>query len=578
MAALSFARLKQRPGRVDTFINKFSNGEEFVFVDGTAHVLSGIRIGSGRSQTDYSPSESETLRTVIDSSPRTGRFPINLLVNGRSQSFSRLELTTEFGGRPAATVNTTVTFGGKKTEILSEIGFCFYYAMRVNNWLTSRSGYSPQVWRTVSNTTQLIALCGNYNGVSNMLTYLFNDTASIDRHVQDMFLFLTQEGWDDVLKRQTLTFRSRYSTINSSYYLTRGDGIPDTFNPYVFYRLVRTAMKNRFNLGTMPVGEDKWNPADVWVFNDNGRRHLTNTNRRAQRLRSMQDDQYTVGLINQMNRRLKEWYTNRIVIPISLKKSGSSVTIKEINMGTSDVEQFVQYRDVLLSPTNQDVQLNFDVVTVRKGTNQRVGTPLELRMKMKTGSGGYRLEIEERRAGATARHGSLGVGLQQFIIYGTARGGIQRLQQIRNESQFDNIRNHFPAGNQNWMGILNYRGITTPQIILPYVNRLMEEINGLDSRLSQGVVNKPEGPINKAGAGELAVAIDRIPNNTARDITVENLYHAAASAGVKAGITQNQLRARQTSLGLSEDDLVAVQGNAEAALTVFHGGPHIKIM
>ena len=194
MAALSFARLRQRPGRVDTFIRKFSDGEQFVFVDGTAHVLSGIRIGSGRSQTDYSPSQSATLRTVIDSAPRTGRFPINLLVNGRSQSFSRLELTTEFGGRPAATT-TSVTFGGKKTEILSEIGFCFYFAMRINNHLTARSAYSPQVWRTVSNTRQLETLCGNYNGVSSMLRYLFNDP-KVDDYIQDMFLFLTQEGWD----------------------------------------------------------------------------------------------------------------------------------------------------------------------------------------------------------------------------------------------------------------------------------------------------------------------------------------------------------------------------------------------
>lgn len=578
MGALSFPALKDRPGRIDTFITKFSDGDEFVFTDGTAQVLSGVRIGGGRG-TDYTPAQSTTLKTVMEGAPRTG-FTIRVLVRGQPKAISALEKTHEFGGQSAATTNRNVTFGGKKTEVLSEVGFCFYYAMRANGHLSARSGYSPQVWRTVSNTRQFETLCSNYNGVSGMLTYLFNDSTNINNHIQDMFLFLTQEGWDDVLRRQTTKFQGKYH-IGSSYYLTRGDGMPDSFNPYVFYRTIRGAMKNKFNLGTMPVGEDKWNPADVWAFNDTGIRALSNVNRRAQRLVSMQDDQYTVGLMNLANRRLKEWYTKKVIIPISLKKSGSSVHIKEINMGTADIEQFVQYRDVLLSSSNQDVQLNFDVVTVRKGTNQRVGTPMELRMKMKTGSGGYRLEIEERRSGATARHGSVGVGLQQFIIYGTARGGIQKLQQIRNEKEFDNIRNNFPTGGQNWMGILNYRGIDTPQILLPYVNRLMQEINTnniRDQRLTERISEMPEGPINKAGAGELAVAIDKIPNNTARDITVENLYHAAGSVGVKAGVTQNQLRARQTSLGLSEDDLISVSGNAEAALTVFHGGPHIKIM
>ena len=577
MTALSFPALKDRPGRIDLFTTKFGDGDEFVFTDGTAQALSGVRIGSGRG-TDYTPSQYETLKTVMEGAPRTG-FTIRVLVGGQPRPISTLEKTHEFGGQVAATTNRNVSFGGKKTEVLSEVGFCFYYAMRANNHLTARSAYSPQVWRTVSNTRQLEHLCDNYNGVSGMLAYLFNDTTNINNHIQDMFLFLTQEGWDDVLRRQTTRFQSSYR-LGTSYYFTRGDGMPTDVNPYTFYRLVRGAMKNKFNLGTMPVGEDKWNPADVWAFNDTGLRRLRENNRRARRLSNIQDDQYTVGLMNQMNRRLKDWYDARTIIPISLKKSGTSVSIKEINMGTSDVEQFVQYRDVLLSSSNQDVQLNFDVVTVRKGTNQRVGSPLELRMKMKTGSGGYRLEIEERRSGAAARHGSVGVGLQQFIIHGTARGGIQQLQQIRNEAEFDNIRNHFPTGGQNWMGILNYRGIDSPQILLPYVNRLMQEINSnvRDQRLTERISQLPEGPINKAGAGELAVAVDQIPNRTARDITVENLYHAAGSVGVKAGITQNQLRSRQTSLGLSEDDLVSVQGNSEVALTVFKGGPHIKIM
>ena len=51
---------------------------------------------------------------------------------------------------------------------------------------------------------------------------------------------------------------------------------------------------------------------------------------------------------------------------------------------------------------------------------------------MKTQKGGFRLEIYEE-GDAKARHGSIGVGLQTFIIKNTAESGIQEVESIRDE-------------------------------------------------------------------------------------------------------------------------------------------------
>ena len=579
MTALSWKAIKERTGRIDTFTDKFGNGDPFVFTDGTAHVITKIRIGKGADAIDYLPRQSDSLNLVMDGAPINPTLDATLYVSGNgTKTLSKLEKTGEFGGRTIATTRN-VTFGGKKTEVLSEIGFCFYYAMQINNHLGRGSEYNPIVWQQVSNNTQFKRLCQNYTGISRMLSYQFKDSKNADNHLQDMYMFLTQEGWDAVLRRQVAKFQSDYQ-VGNQYWVSRGDGFPYYFNPYELWRTIRKAMKVTHGLGGQVVGEDKWNPADVWAVNAKGITHLKALKRRADKLRNIGDDQYTVGYMNTVNKHLKKWYNEKSVIPISLKKSGSSVSIKEINMGTSEVEQYVQYVDTLLSPTNQDVQVNFDVITVRSGTNRRVGSPQQLRMKMKTRAGGWRFEIEERRSGATARHGSIGVGLQQFIIYGTARGGIQQLQRIRDEKEFDNIRNFFPGGGQNWMGILEYKDIDNSSVLLPYVNRLMREINGsgAGAEFSMSLAQTSDGSINKAGAGELAVAIDKIANRVARDLTVENLFHAAGSVGLKAGVNPRDLQARQRALGLSEDDLVSLEGNTQAAVTVFNGGPHIKIM
>ena len=586
-SGLQWNVLKAQDVRINKFVDNFGNGKEFLFTNNRTHVLDGVRIGSGKNKVDYDPAESKTLKTVLIGAKR-GKLDLKIIVNGREKKLSDLERTPEYGGRGPSNVRPSGSYGGTKTEVLSEVGFCFYYAMLVNDHLERGSGYSPGVWINVTSNRDFKQLCKSYTGVSKMLSYTFKDGKNIDNYISDMYFFLVKQifggqGWDGVLRKQVKKFESKYNTVNSSYFLSRGDGLGDYMNPLRTYKIIRKAMKDKYGLGSN-VDPNKWNPADVWVMNAKGIDNLKELNTQAQNLMNIGSSQYTDSFMNNVNVKLMEWYQDRSVIPVSLKRSGSSVAIKEINMGTETYDQIVKYTGVQLDSNNQDVKLNFEVENYNKKSKRRLGSTQRLRMKMKTHRGGYRLEIEEQHGG-TARHGSLGPGLYQWIIYNTDDGGIRKLNRIRNEKQFDNIGNSIRRSGSQWVGVSQFKDVPDPAVLLPYVNRLMIEINQNDPRNQQltekQLDDNPMAPVNKAAAGELAIAIDTIMKKVSKDITIENLYHAAASKGVHAGVSQSQIQQRQRlqkQLGLDDEDMINIQNNRKARQTIFNGGPHIKVM
>ena len=59
---------------------------------------------------------------------------------------------------------------------------------------------------------------------------------------------------------------------------------------------------------------------------------------------------------------------------------------------------------------------------------------------------------------------------------------------------------------------------------------------------------------------------------------MENIYKAAGSGGVGAGLTEKQIRDRQKVLGMSDEDVVTLRGSTKAGKTIFQGGFHLKIM
>ena len=283
--------------------------------------------------------------------------------------------------------------------------------------------------------------------------------------------------------------------------------------------------------------------------------------------------------MNLVNNQVYKLFEKNMLFPVSLKKSGASVKIVRVNDKNTNIDQIVEYDRVLLDPNNQDVQIFYNLSTYE---DNKLLSKKELKAKMKTAKGGFRLELEEV-ANATARHGSVGVGLQQYIIYNTNDSGISKLNEIRKEFSEDDINQYIPRGSsENWMGVNRYSKIGNEAAkLLPYVNRMMEEINGADSKFNDrkyaGQGSYATAIATKAGAGELAIAVTKIINKFARDIVVENLHLAAGSGGIRVGASPDQLKRRARLLGMKEDEMILVDDIKDYE-NLLSGCFHLKVM
>ena len=133
-------------------------------------------------------------------------------------------------------------------------------------------------------------------------------------------------------------------------------------------------------------------------------------------LKSIKSETYSASYMNLVNKQVYKLFEKNMLFPVSLKKSGASVKIVRVNDKNTNIDQIVEYDRVLLDPNNQDVQIFYNLSTYE---DNKLLSKKELKAKMKTAKGGFRLELEEA-SNATARHGSVGVGLQQYIIYNTS--------------------------------------------------------------------------------------------------------------------------------------------------------------
>ena len=559
MAALTYSKLVKDPKRIDHFIDKFSNGENFIFENGTSAKIDKVLIG----KTVYLPSDSVSLKAIFDSKP--DKLSLKVVAGSKELAFGKLTKTDKFGGKGVS----GVSFGGKATEVLSEVGFCFYYAMLVNGKLDE---YDPEIWVGVRKTQDLIKLCGDFGGLSGMLNDQFNDVKEMNSQIHKMRDFLVSEGWHDVLIAQVKKFKTKFTNVGTSYNLARPSAIPDSFNPYFTYRLLAQSMKD-YAVLDKKIGEDKWNPADFWIYNQAGIARLKALNDKAKKTSSMRGDDYKVTYMNRVNTEIRKLYKENLVYPVSLKKS-SAPNIYEVNIG-GDIRQIVKYTKGVIGMTNQDSQLHFEVKTYK---GKQIIETKKMVAKYKTAGAGFALELE---FGSSARHGKIGRSLQEFLIKETDDTGIKEVEKVR--KGFENLRQHFPVdGSKNWLGVSTYaRTMNEEEVLIPYLQALVKKIHpNIDNvdRFTNKYAQTKMAIGTKTGASELAVAVDQVKNKLSRDIVMENIYKAAGSGGVAAGLTDKQVKDRQRLLGISEEEVVTLRGSAKAGKVIFQGCFHLKIM
>jgi hypothetical protein len=448
----------------------------------------------------------------------------------------------DFGGQPTKKEEggESGTVGGKEVEVFSEAFFCYYFALYAENKIKS---YTPQVWKTITNQQQLEAWTKKI-GIHSYVETQNKDKAFTSR-LHLAIPFLVVNGWHDRLVKQMDKFFAVVKPSNGkSYEAMRADEMPKEINAQEIFTLLAEKAKQKFGF-SRAVDKDKWNPGDVWIFSTQGKQKMKALIGKA-RQTATSPAPYIAGAVADLNKIVYDLYLSKDLFPVSLKAPGATVHVSEENAVGSNITKTARFIKTELGPTNLDVKIHFavDLYDEKKKKivekNYLVG-----RIKSKTDTGGFRLEIEA--PGAGARFGSIGTENYQWIIHNTDNTGIKKLKSIR--EGFKELKDVLPpktAGEKEWLGASVIQSFVkkNPKDVndlVPYLDKMYKLINGT----GEFQRNDAKDIMNKTIASEIAVAIEFITNKLTRDVTVENLYDLAASQRFSAGVRADQLAKRK---------------------------------
>jgi hypothetical protein len=465
-----------------------------------------------------------------------------------------------------------VSISGKEVEVLSELFFCYYFALKAVKKLNTKNGYDPREWSQIKSKKAVLDFTKKYNIASSVSEQNSDPEFTLER-IKKADMFLNEKGWHDRLVQQIETFYSKLKIGTKKYEIMRADVIPAGIDPYRVFGVLSQKAKVAVGL-TRPPDKDKWNPADVWIFSSAAKTQLKKFLAKA--ATEANDAIYSAGAVSKINEKIFSLFESKDLFPVSLKAPGAAVRISEENNLTSNLQKMVTFKGIELGATNQDVKLKFKVDMVNKKT-KRVSKdfkPIEGYLKSKTDRGGFRLEIEITSSKAGARYGSIGTGNYQWIIKNTADGGIKKLENIRSK-KFPKLDGIAKPTDPNWLSASKLQSIykkDKENSMKPY-QKYLNELYGLFNNIKFKPKENVE-ILNKTIASEIAVAIDFIKNKFLKDITIENLYNLSASQKFGTGARPDQLALRK--LTKKDKQEIEVLGAKEAQL-VFQSCFHLKV-
>ena len=437
---------------------------------------------------------------------------------------------------------------GASTELYSEVlaQVCLAYSIVKNEALTREkllynTGLNPKVVAAISRL--IIAQSGvnlsSPNFVNGFVEYISGDVSRglnwIDAQGRNMF---------EVKKR--FKIGSGYKVYNDKLF----GNSPSDNNPYSAFLKAKTGAQT-----------DKWNPADIWVMNLEGRQALKRLNRRVQS-RSKISLEYA-------NQFLADQFSERNIIPISLKKPQKTPHIEIVNSNefvTRLVLGGTNNPTVEYTTGNKDVKINFTIETVQLAPGQKASTarrnPNSIRGKVVAGSQKHirlkyhvdnkKVELEYTQSGqpsrAAAKMGNLGAKNFQNIINNTSKSGVAKLNYIQSGYEDIDVKQN-PWFNGQQLGVVKARKEGAK--LDPHYQRLSQYVGDLWMAINGDVVNfqsdrkgglhEAAGLWSKARAGELGLSIEGISNQQVKKRVIQNLYEAAASISYVTGLNKDEM-------------------------------------
>ena len=320
---------------------------------------------------------------------------------------------------------------GALTELYSEVlaQVCLAYAIQKNSALTKNVLLLGDELNSsvIKDIKRLMISQRAVNLTNPQFTRGFVDY--ISGNVSGKLNWVDAQGRNMMKVKQKFKIGSDYIVYNDKLF----GNTPSDNNPYTAFLKAKTGAK-----------PDKWNPADIWVMNRKGRVALKNLNRRVKN-RSKISLEYC-------NQFLAKQFTEKNIIPISLKKPQPSTHIEIVNSN-----EFVSRinLDKTNNPTieytygNKDVKINFTIETVQLAKGQKAATARrnpnnikgtvvkgsEKHIRLKYHVDNKKLELEYTQTGspsyAAAKMGNIGATNFQKIINETSQEGVQKLNAIQ---------------------------------------------------------------------------------------------------------------------------------------------------
>jgi hypothetical protein len=482
--------------------------------------------------------------------------------------------------------NTSTKIGGRDTEVYSEVlaQFCLAYCILNGTAATvaatldidgGKVSFKPNVFRSCK---KMMITPSAFNLNSTMFV---NKLAQFASQPLGTSGEESREYWVDAQGKAMAEVQKRYKFNNQVkiYNDKIFGGSAFAANPYYVYM---QAKKDQL----LP-GEDKWNPADIWVMTNDGVRNQVHMNRTVKSINK-------VG-IETANNFLLQQYKSGNIVPISLKKPSSNPHVVVMNSDeyfdrivlgqTSNPTVEYTFAD---SKGNSDVKINFTVETVQissmgkpRGNSLRqmlsarmrgqstMGTVISRKhIRIKYHVNNKKIELEytqsEQPSLARAKMGSLGYKNFTSVINSTTTQGVHELNKIQENYSDIGVKK------SPWFNAQLKESIDNQQYdrLVQYVGEIWKYItkdNAPDFSKIQAV-NNATGLASKAMAGEFGMSIAGIKSDAVQRRVIAHLYEACASIAFGSGLNKDELELLQ-----------ATGGSGVSRRSKFNSSIHVKI-
>ena len=462
--------------------------------------------------------------------------------------------------------------GGRDTEVYSEVlaQYCLAYAIVYGEAATMQNSL-------IINGNNVKMKPEAFRSCKSLMVTPSTFNLNSEQFVNRLARFGSQpisssEYWMDTQGKAMMMLQNRFKFSRSHriYNDKIFDGNTFSANVYTAYLLAKKSQ-------SLP-GEDKWNPADIWVMSPRGIQEQVHLNRSLkQRGRSS---------INVANNFLMEQFRTKDIVPISLKKPSARPHMAIMN-SDEYFERIVlgatNNPTVEMTADNRDVKINFTLETVqipstrglkgaaqarRRGAavNGRVVPGSQKHIRIKYHVNNKKIELEYTQTGqqslARAKMGSLGNKNFTDVINNTTKEGVRKLNAIQEEYSDIGVRT------SPWFnGQLDKLDDKQYERLQAYVGDLWQAItkdNAPDfSKITE--LNNSAKLSSKAMAGEFGLSIAGINNERVMSRLITHLYEACASVAFGSGLTKE------------ERALVEGSGDVPARRIKFHSSVHVKV-